>query len=476
MKTYWSAFFSYLFLLALAGCGAEQFGTSPQSTSSQANGLQSFEQLSCSSFTLIKPKVDILYVVDNSTSTYYLASDIQNAIKNTVDSISQEFDYRVVGTGLLPIPNDSTPNDNYQFMTNSTDAYDSEAAGRKVISSSEFNFFSSVSGGNAEAGLRRVAEFMNAHRGSSDSLFRQGAYHLVVLISNGRDVEVETPSSFGNGETVLNQSVYNSRLSSLSAIKTALASQQFRMISVTAKSSCQSGWLPSNKSYVSMSADLYNLSGAQDSSSSLDSYDLCGAGLSSIFAAVNNSIKQVIIPHKYKYWPITSTNGDINVSSIKVYKSSSTSAPVQIVGGWSYKLNPNYPSGYNTRIEPTAGEPTFARHLIEFDAGSEIVYPDCISVTTNSKTEYFGYVVLPKEPKPGTIVLRINGSQISESSTNGWSYIGNVLGQNIKVAHPNPGDELPAVTKSGYMIRLNGSSSYYKSGDSVEAYYIPAGI
>ena len=264
MKTKWSAFISLLFLLALAGCGAEQFGTTPLSNSSQASQLQNFEQLSCSSYTLIKPKVDILYVVDNSTSTYYVASEIQSAIRNTVDSISKEFDYRVVGTGLLPIPGDSTPLNDYQFMTNSTDSFNSEAASRKVISSSEFTFFSpAVSGGNAEAGLNRIISFMNGHRGSSDSLFRQGAYHLIVLISNGRDVEVEVPSVFGNGETILNQSVYNSRLSSLNAIKTSLASQQFRLISVSAKSACQPGWLSSMKSYVKMSNELYNLSVAQ---------------------------------------------------------------------------------------------------------------------------------------------------------------------------------------------------------------------
>jgi hypothetical protein len=80
MKMYLSAFLPLLLLLAVTGCSKEQFGSVPQSELSSVDGLKSFEQLSCSTFTLIKPKVDILYVVDNSTSTYYVGNDVKTAI------------------------------------------------------------------------------------------------------------------------------------------------------------------------------------------------------------------------------------------------------------------------------------------------------------------------------------------------------------------------------------------------------------
>src|SRR4051812_29300241 len=102
MKMNWSAIFT-LALLLLVGCGKEEFGTTAQNNTSKADPLLDYQQLSCSSFTLIKPKVDILYVVDNSSSTYYVASDIKAAVKKTVDTISLQFDYRVVGTSLLPL-------------------------------------------------------------------------------------------------------------------------------------------------------------------------------------------------------------------------------------------------------------------------------------------------------------------------------------------------------------------------------------
>ncbi|MGC4057729.1 MAG: hypothetical protein QM743_06350 [Chitinophagaceae bacterium] len=92
-------------------------------------------------------------------------------------------------------------------------------------------------------------------------------------------------------------------------------------------------------------------------------------------------------------------------------------------------------------------------------------------------TEYFGYVVLNQEPKPDSVVLRINGKLIPKSNTNGWSYVGNKMNQNIKVPYPNAGDHLPALYKSGSQyLQLNCESNYYKSGDSVEANFIAAPI
>jgi hypothetical protein len=469
-----------LLLLALMACGKEQFGGTPQSSSSQANSLTQYEQSTCSSFTLIKPKVDILYIVDNSTSTYYVASDIQNAIKGTVDKISSQFDYRVVGTGLLPIPGDSTPNNDFQYMTNSSDAVDSATAGKKIISSSEFNFFkTTVSGGNAEAGLRRTYEFINANMGSSTSLFRNGAYLLTVLISNGRDTEVETVSPGGNGMTSTNTSTYNARRSSLMSLKASLNSQQFRLFSVTAQSSCQSGWLDSRNSYVKMAKDLYGSSGATDSPSSQDAYDLCGNGLSSIFTAVNNSIQQVTLPHTYQYWPITlSDSSSFDPNSIQVYVSSSSGSAYTLMSSNKYQYYSNSSrSSINTRTLPTPGEPTTARHLIMFTAGNEITYPTCVSVRSTSKTEYFGYFAISQPAQPASIVVRVNGVTVANSTTNGWSYLGNPgTPINIKVAYPNAGDDQPGIMRSGFFIQFNGQGNYYKSGDKVEVSYLGSAI
>src|SRR5690606_9073055 len=123
-------------LLFLFSCGKEQFGTAAQQESSQADPLKAFHQASCASHTLIKPKVDILYVVDNSSSTYYLGDSIKSSINKTATSVSKEFDYRIIGIPL--IPTGTNPNQ-FEVLTNSADPLPSGVYPLK--SANEFFFY-----------------------------------------------------------------------------------------------------------------------------------------------------------------------------------------------------------------------------------------------------------------------------------------------------------------------------------------------
>lgn len=472
MKIQWSVFFSFLFLFTLVSCGSEEFGTAPQSTSTSANPLSSFSHSSCSTYTLIKPKVDILYVIDNSSSSYYIANDVKTAISNTVNRLSTDFDYRVIGTPLLE---SAGGNNDYQVMTNSSDLQGIPADSRRVSSAGSFSFFSNSPVSGVERGLQRVVSFVDAHK---NNLIRNNAYLVVVLVSNGRDLDVEEDAGYGNGETRLNTANYNARLSSLRSLRSQMNSLQLRMISVTAKSVCKPGWRSSLKSYVKMANQLYVDSGASDSSN-MDGYDLCdSSGVSSIFTAINNSIRQVVLPHEYRYWPITfaENNESVSLSEIQVKKVSSNGSSVNLSRDvdWVYEDRGSVQT-VNTRELPTSGEPVSGRHFIRFT--NRIVYPDCVLVTSVSRTEYFGYVVLPQKPRIETVSLRINGRPITQSSSNGWSDLTSAPStRNIKVPYPAAGDENPPVMRTGFMLQLNGSANYYKSGDSVEVYYIPAGI
>src|SRR5690606_38512744 len=100
MKIKWSTTFALSLLMTLVSCGKEQFGTTPQSTSNSVQAPTGFKQYSCSSHTLIKPKVDILYVVDNSGSIFDIQDAVKEAIKNTATAVSQSFDYRLISTRL----------------------------------------------------------------------------------------------------------------------------------------------------------------------------------------------------------------------------------------------------------------------------------------------------------------------------------------------------------------------------------------
>lgn len=463
---------SLLLLATLVGCGSEQFGSSPQSTSSSADPLKSFSSSACSTYTLVKPKVDVLYVIDNSLSSYYLASDVKNAISNTVGMLSSDFDFRVIGTPLLETANS---NNDYQVLTNSADLQGIPSDSRRVNSAGSFTFFSNAPVSGTERGLHRVTSFIDHHK---NNLLRNNAYLVVVLVSNGRDLEVEEDKGTLNGETRLNTVVYNERLSKFRSLQSNLNSIQLRMISVVPQTACQPGWRSALQSYVKMSNQLYQDSRATDSSNQ-DTMDLCTSGsISSIFTSINNSIKQVLLPHKYRYWPITfaENNETVSLTEIKVHKVSTNGSSVELARDtdWTYE-DKGFAQTVNTRELPSAGEPVTGRHFIKFK--SLLTYPDCVLVTSTSRTEYFQYVVLPQKPKIDTVSLAINGNVIPKSTTNGWSdETATPQTKNIKAPYPAQGDENPPVVRTGFMIKLNGSANFYKSGDTVKANYIPAGI
>jgi len=226
-----------------------------------------------------------------------------------------------------------------------------------------------------------------------------------------------------------------------------------------------------------MSKELYKLAGASDAPSAQDSYDLC-SGVSNIFAPVNDSIKKVILQNTYRYWPITfasSSNVRNDVGDISVYKIENGSTSLIPGSGWTYYENKDS-SSVNLREPPSDGGESSGKHFIRFNDDNLITSPACVQVKSSTRTEYFGYIVLNQEPKPETIVVRIGDKLIPKSDSNGWTYVGSRMNQNIKMPHPKSGDELPAVNKSGFMIKLNGSGNYFRSGDSVEVNYIAAPI
>lgn len=482
MKTYWSAFF--LSALLLSSCSQEQFGTAAQKISNPVTSVQTLEQRSCSNLTLINPEVDILYVIDNSSSNWYVPSEVKSAIQNTISSISADFDYRVIGTPLLAT---SSGNNDYQVLVKNSANFPSALNAKRVNSASEFNFFTGQPiQSSQESGLQRVRDFITAH--NTDGLFRQNAYLFIILVSNGRDTTVEQGASWNPQETTLigngqNGTMYGDRLNALKQVKSSLNSRQFRLFSLTPStvggSSCPSGYLTANKSYVQMSKDLYldhtPAIDDQGSTNYPDHYNLCSGSVSGVFASVNASIKKIVIPHKYRYWPVTmSATVGLDDATLQVYKENPSSGKVLMNRGSQWRLIAN-PGNVNTRIEPSPGEPTNAPNVIEFLNGNDIVYPDCISMTSATNTEYFQYIVLTKpavqnDPQ-NPIVVKINGVAIPTSA---YAYTGyQQFPINIKVAH-NGYLETPEQLRSGYMIKIIDSNYYYKSGDNVEVGFKPA--
>jgi hypothetical protein len=82
---------------------------------------------------------------------------------------------------------------------------------------------------------------------------------------------------------------------------------------------------------------------------------------------------------------------------------------------------------------------------------------------------------MAKDPQVSSIVLKINGQEIpkaTSSTSPGWWFLDGQQTRNIKVQH-NGFSDLPAVLRTGYMVKLNGANNYYKSGDDVKIHYVP---
>lgn len=478
MKILWSAFFSLLLLFTLVSCGEQQFGIVPKNESTNMDPLAQYMDVSQSTFTPIKPKVDVIYFVDNSGSSYYLPNDIKFSLQQTVNYLSQSFDYRVIGAPLLPQIPGSTDYTDFQVMTNSTDLSGIPGDGRRISSYQQFDFFTKEPISGVEKGLRRLVDFVDYHK---NNLLRNNSHLIIVLISNGRDTEVER-DDLGTGQTSINQALYDQHLNKLKVnLKNSMNYIQLRLLSLTALSQCRAGYWTARKSYVKASQDLYVHSQATDNPVFMDSYDLCSSNaISSIFNAINNSIKEVILHHEYKYAPITfaEDNELVSLADLQVKKVSADGTVTNLVRdvNWKYvdkgsKQSVNLRSGPNPI--PGPGEPHMGRLFVEFL--QPIVHPEYVVITSVSKMEYFGYVVLPQRPRSlDDVSVRINGAKLPRTAL---LEISDHITRNIKVVKDSnpPQPDTPVVIRTGYMIRL-APEYYYKSGDKVEVSFTPAGV
>jgi hypothetical protein len=463
----------------LSGCGKESFTSVPRSQSNTANSIETFEQLTCSNHSLVKPPVDILYVVDNSSSSSYLTQDLKNQIANTINTISSEFDYHVLVAPLLAVPGEANLT-SFQLVTSSLNGLVNPNS-LNIKSPSQVQFFSTVTGNNQEHGFKRIKDIINANR--TNGIFRQKAYTMVVMISNGDDTEVTQsvggyqvpdPAKIQAYKTLFEQYTkkYADTVTNQSVKNGLLQAEKFRLFSVVTHTACLAG-AKANQFYKDMSLHLYGYSNSNDQAgrSTPDSYDMCTGAYATLFEGINNSIKQFILGHKYDYWLITNnTAANIDVNDIQVFKVKATGAQVAIApsnsNGFVYV---GARTNQNTRYEPTPGEPATGL-MIQLFGSARVEYPDCMVVKTRTPTEYFGFIVLAQEPKVESIVVRVRGQNVPQGGANGWEYQGFSELQNIKIPGPNGEPNTPALLKTGYFIKLNGSS-IYSSGDTVEVYF-----
>lgn len=465
-------FIFILLSMFLVSCGEEVLTQNTLSTSYTASDLQGFELNTCAQMHFDKPPVDILFIVDNSGSSLLPKfAEIKSQIANTINTISSDFDYHIYVAPLIALQGDSLQG--YPLLVSDTSTLNNTAL--NIVTPNSLQFFSQATGGTDEHGFVRATALINANK--TNGIFRSKANTVVVTISNGDD---NSATQTLNGQPYYNSTVFNNAKNELLAYSalhggtSSLQAESFRYLTLVAHSNCNG--YKAGYQYKKMSNEIYAAMNYNDDSNK-NSYNLCSNNFTSLFSSINNSIRAVVVGHKYNKWKISNANpGDIQLDDLTVTKILADGSSVNISAGTvnGYSDLDFFTTPQNTRYEPTAGEPKTGL-LINLNGTARVTYPECIIAKTRTPTEYYGFLALPREPQTDSIKVIIRGQEISQDSTNGWGYIGWKESQNIKVTGPTNVPITPAVYKSGYFIKLFGSA-IFTNGDTIEVYYKPASL
>lgn len=484
-------------LVVLSSCAKEEFSANKGKQNTSTSEAITTSAKLCAQSTLISPKVDILMVWDNTSSFNFVTSATKASMSNLISSVSENFDYHVLSVPLVPVSSANLHES--QLVVKNNTGLNSEAL--SVVRSKDSAIASlgfTQGNGASEAGIDRAYDVITANRGNG--IFRDGAYTIVVMISNEDDKGCSKVSSTNpNGYVCASEYDYNNYVnprinkfltlrgnSSVYPYAANLNSSMMRFINISPLTSCASGNYKMNSMYRKMAKALYEApytNGWPTSNDHIgpdvigapDSYNLCSISFGNIFDGVNTAIKQTLLKHKYNYWPVAAAGTSVDPDTIRVLRSDG-----KILTNRTSESNPSDGFRYigeaniNTRYYPTAGEPFNGKMIQLFgsDGNDKIVYPDCLTVTYTAVKATYGYIYLQYgEPNTSTIEVRINGAVVPQSSSNGWDYMGlqytNALDSNYKAAN------LTAGTSSGYFLRLNGNYRVTNStSNTFTVYYI----
>lgn len=502
MKKALKSILTLIILLGLASCGKEIFSVPKNSTTTTAPSVGTNSAFSCSNYTLIRPPVDILVLVDNSTSTNYISNSMKQSLNSIISQVSARFDYHIA---LAPLLLSSGQSVNTNLRVSAYDVGDLSVNSSVTVFPKEYASsymdFPAVTG-SFESGVSRAIDLLKYNQ--SNGIFRKSAFTIVTVISNGDDNAWRQGQQYPPASW---QTDYiNSKVNELLCIRGnsnasgcsssyILNSRMMRFLSIVVPdnaSSCSSdiGAYYVGDVYKQVSSRIYTqpytngvtLPTDQSGKQYPDVVNLCTTNPLSVFDSINEIIQDVTIKHVYNFWPVANSDFDLDDSTIVATKSNGqvlprlSSAVVsniirdnngkndtysgQPISGWYYHGN----TFENTRFLPTGGEP-FTGHLVELFGDAKITYPDCLKIESQAKANHYGFAfVTPNTPIESTIEVYINGQKIPKSATNGWTLVsGKQNGHYIEIMGPGnyaqkPGGKFDS--RQGHYIRLNGASVY----------------
>lgn len=505
--------------LLLSSCAKEEFQANKQVDPDKTSVTETNQSTQVSQYTYIPPKVDMLFLWDNSTSTVFINSATKNALNNIVTSVSDRFDAHIMIAPLLGSGNNNTYYISHNSQDSATPSSGTSTIPRGLAKDAVQSYANSLVSGSFENGVERAIWLLKNNQ--SNGVFRQGAYHLVVLMSNQDDNSwvVNYPPSAVERNQYIDQKLHELLcLRGNYAIPagkncsgfSALSSQMMRFISVVALNNtiCQSSSISNytlSEVYKQISEKIYlapYTGGIPNPNDQLsfpyDAVDICKEQYAYVFDGVNGAIVDTVLKHVYNRWPVADPGKSVDPQTIVVKRDDGAifnEIPSSVtitedpngkddrdqfnnpVSGWRYIGDQ---TNLNTRFLPTAGEP-YTGKMIELFGQAKVTYPNYLIVTSLAPPDYYGYVRLSAKPFESSIQLKINGVVIPKSSTNGWQLIKEggqpkyLSNHNIKIQGPgNYAPATPAVIQSGYFLQVFGNA-VYSNGDSTEVVYDPAG-
>lgn len=467
--------------LLLISCGAEQFGVGKKTSSISTTPIVTGTTESCSDYTLVRPPVDLLFIWDNSTSTRYINSSTKTALNNTINYISDRFDYQVF---MAPLK--GSGNSNTFFFSRAGHNPSGTTVISKESASNAISSFPPVPGG-AEYGARRARDLIRTN--ISNGIFRKEAFTIIIVMSNEDDNSV-AGGDFGQGASLTQQYAYADGLShdllclkgnySSSGLKnqnslysancsgvTKLNSSMMRFLTIAPSTTCGEGF-DTNRIYRRMSQNISSQQGYSQS----DYTDICNGNYASIFDQVNSVIADKVVKHRYNFWPVAGSGVSLDPSTIKVFKDNGS----QLSSGQFTYVGKKY--NKDTRYYPSSGEP-YTGHMIQLHGSAEVTFPSCLKVDYQGPKDYYGYCHIPSKPLASSIEVSVNGTLLNSSkwsleldSSGNPKYFSN---KNIKITSPsNFTAKTPAKYESGYFIRLD-SSAVYSNDQTCDVRYNTAG-
>ncbi len=471
-------------ILLLVGCSGEQFSASEKNGSIAASPVETYEVSSCASRTVNKPPVDLLYLVDNSSSVNFLNETLRNSIASSMANLSQDFDYRAIVAPLIPESNEQNLTSFLKFASDGVYADQNDDVYTAYQLASVYQPFTQLVGGASELGLKRTYDIINANIG----FFRKGAYTQVVLISNGDDNEAVYVNGYldvAATNNKLQQRIndlkkftrkYYDTLPAGTEKNNALRSEEFRFLTLVPHSSCKSGFIDARR-YRDVSRQIYNYvtNSSLPSGSIVDSVDICSGDYNNLLSQISNNISSITVPHVYNWWPLAPINS-FDQNHITVRKSNGVVCNRDDLSN-GFRYDNQYRINRETRESPAppSGElaEPYTGYLIELFGNCKVVWPECLHVTLQNPPVYRGYLDLEVAYTPdiSQAVIKVNGQVIprisSSNPSNGWEYVGSFAG-NIYIAAPDDFVSAPAevsLDNGPHFIRFRGSSTPSKQDE-----------